>query len=297
MKYRLLGKSDLNISEISLGCMSLPANDEAIPVIHRALELGINFLDTADIYHHGINEELIGKAIRGRRHEVILASKAGNVHRADGSGLDWNPSKQHILKSIEGSLKRLQTDHLDLYQLHGGTIQDNIDESIEAFELLKQQGKIRNYGISSIRPNVIREYVKRSSIVSVMMQYSLLDRRPEEECLDLLLKNNIGVLVRGALAQGLLIDKPARAYLDLSTNEVHEAAMAVNSLSDGKRSATQTAIRYVLQHAAVASAVVGVRNIEQLKEVVKASSSPSISDTDMDALRKSVRQTTYKDHR
>jgi aryl-alcohol dehydrogenase-like predicted oxidoreductase len=130
-----------------------------------------------------------------------------------------------------------------------------------------------------------------------MMQYSLLDRRPEEECLDLLLKNNIGVLVRGALAQGLLIDKPARTYLDLSTNDVHQAAMAVNSLSDSKRSATQTAIRYVLQHAAVASAVVGVRNIEQLEEVVKASSSPSISDTDLDALRKSVRQTTYKDHR
>ena len=79
----------------------------------------------------------------------------------------------------------MQTDHIDLYQLHGGTIQDNIDETIEAFELLKQQGKIRYYGISSIRPNVIKEYIKRSSIVSVMTQYSLLDRRPEEETLEL----------------------------------------------------------------------------------------------------------------
>src|SRR6202034_3432729 len=96
------------------------------------------------------------------------------------------------------------TDYIDLYQLHGGTIDDPIDETIEAFELLQQQGKIRYYGISSIRPNVISEYVQRSNIISVMMQYSLLDRRPEESCLQLLQQNNIGVLARGSVAGGLL---------------------------------------------------------------------------------------------
>ncbi len=94
------------------------------------------------------------------------------------------------------SLKRLNTDRIDVYQLHGGTIEDPIEETISAFEQLVQQGKIRYYGISSIRPNVIREYVLRSNIVSVMMQYSLLDRRPEEECLPLLAQKDIGVLAR-----------------------------------------------------------------------------------------------------
>lgn len=297
MKYNLLGKSDLNISRIGLGCMSLPPSDEAIPVIHRALDLGINYFDTADIYHHGKNEELIGKALRGKREEVILASKAGNVHRADGSGLDWNPSKEHILQSIEGSLKRLQTDYIDLYQLHGGTIHDNIDETIEAFELLKKQGKIRHYGISSIRPNVIREYIKRSSIVSVMTQYSLLDRRPEEETLDLLLNNNIGVLVRGSVAQGLLINKPARPYLELDENEVRQAAEAVSLTTHAGSSATHTAIRYVLHHPAVSSAVVGIRNIVQLEQAAGAADEEPLPVKDMEILRKSVKRFYYKEHR
>jgi len=146
--------------------MSLPEDEKsAIPVLHKAIELGINYLDTADIYNDGINELIIGKAIKGKRDNVVLASKAGNVRRPDG-GLDWNPTKQHILSSIEGSLKRLQTDRIDLYQLHGGTIQDNIDETFEAFELLKQQGKIRYYGISSIRPNVIKEYIKNLPLLA-----------------------------------------------------------------------------------------------------------------------------------
>ena len=98
----------------------------------------------------------------------------------DGTG---TLQKNIFSSAVDQSLKRLQTDYIDLYQLHGGTIEDPIDEMIEAFETLKAAGKIRYYGISSIRPNVIREYVKRSSIVSVMMQYSLLDRRPEEEML------------------------------------------------------------------------------------------------------------------
>ena len=186
MLYRQLGKSALQISEIGLGCMSLKENDPANEeIIHRALDAGINFFDTADIYQNGQNEICLGKALRHRRKEVIIASKVGNQLRKDGNGLDWNPRKDHIISSVEKSLQRLQTDYIDLYQLHGGTIDDPISETIEAFETLQQQGKIRFYGISSIRPNVIREYVSRSRIVSVMMQYSLLDRRPEESCFEL----------------------------------------------------------------------------------------------------------------
>ncbi len=190
----------------------------------------------------------------------------GNQWRPDGSGWDWNPRKDYILASVEGSLKRLQTDYIDLYQLHGGTIDDAIDESIEAFEILKAQGKIRHYGISSIRPNVIREYVKRSGIVSVMMQYSLLDRRPEETCLALLKEHDIGVLSRGSLARGLLVYKPPESYLKYDSSEVGKAACAIRALSSEKRSPAQTAIRFVIQNPAISSAVVGIRTLDQLED-------------------------------
>ena len=297
MVYFNVGSSPLKVSGIGFGCMSLPEDEKsAIPVLHKAIELGINYLDTADIYNDGINELIIGKAIKGKRDNVVLASKAGNVRRPDG-GLDWNPTKQHILSSIEGSLERLQTDRIDLYQLHGGTIQDNIDETFEAFELLKQQGKIRYYGISSIRPNVIKEYIKKSSIVSVMTQYSLLDRRPEEETLELLHQNNIGVLVRGSVAQGLLINKVAKPYLDFSVEDVAKMARAVNKLSGKERTATQTAIKYVFHQKAVTSAVVGMRTLEQVEEAVNAVNVADLTTSELEMLKNTLRPNIYKEHR
>ena len=180
MNQRILARTGWAISELSFGCMSLQGTDaENARLIHKAIDGGINYFDTADLYQGGANETTVGKALIGKRSEVYIATKVGNELRADGSGWDWNPRKSYILKAVDQSLSRLQTDYIDLYQLHGGTIEDPIDEVIEAFEQLKEQGKIRAYGISSIRPNVIREYVDRAQIVSNMMQYSLLDRRPE----------------------------------------------------------------------------------------------------------------------
>ncbi len=196
-------------------------------LLHRAIDMGVNYFDTADLYNSGENEILVGKALRSKRQGIFLATKVGNQMRPDGSGWDWNPSKKYILEAVEDSLRRLQTDYIDLYQLHGGTIEDPIDETIEAFEILKEQGKIRAYGISSIRPNVIRQYVKRSNIVSVMMQYSLLDRRPEENCLPLLQEHQIGVMVRGAVAKGLLAGKPSKSYLGYQQEDVEKLVKVI----------------------------------------------------------------------
>jgi aryl-alcohol dehydrogenase-like predicted oxidoreductase len=298
MEYRKLGKSALQVSRIGFGAMSLKSDmGSAKNVLHRALDLGINYFDTADLYEKGENEKLIGAAFKEKRKDVIIASKVGNQWRADGSGWDWNPNKEYILASVEGSLQRLNTDYIDLYQLHGGTIQDPIDETIEAFELLVQQGKIRYYGISSIRPNVIREYVKRSNIVSVMMQYSLLDRRPEETCLPLLQQHGISVVTRGSVAQGLLIDKPAKEYLKYSTEQVGKAAQSIKSLSGEKRSAMQTALQFVLQHSAVTSAVVGIRTMEQLKEAIATIDTPELINPELDFLKQSIPVNYYEDHR
>jgi aryl-alcohol dehydrogenase-like predicted oxidoreductase len=298
MNYQQLGKSDLTISRIGFGCMSLGFRfEENEPIIKRALELGITYFDTADLYDYGGNERMLGRLLKGQREKVIIASKVGNQWRADGSSWVWNPRKEYILKAVEYSLDRLQTDYLDLYQLHGGTIDDPIDEVIEAFELLKEQGKIRYYGISSIRPNVIREYAERSNMVSVMMQYSLLDRRPEESCLDLLHKKGIAVLARGVIAQGLLVNKPAKDYLDHTEQDVKAAAEAISCLSEPGRSKAQTALLYVLAHPAVCSAVTGIRNLVQLEDVANAVNSLGLSAEELVFLQVSVRSNFYDQHR
>jgi aryl-alcohol dehydrogenase-like predicted oxidoreductase len=298
MDYQFLGKSALKISRIGFGCMSLDAtNVNAGKILQHALSLGVNYFDTADLYQHGMNEELLGRTFKGRRNELILASKVGNQWRPDGSGWDWNPSKKYILESAEKSLQRLQTDYLDLYQLHGGTIGDPIDETIEAFEILQTQGKIRYYGISSIRPNVIREYVNRSRIVSVMMQYSLLDRRPEEEMLDLLLHHQIGVLTRGSLAKGLLISKPAASYLNYTADEVRKAAAAIQVLSAEERDPVQTTLRFVLQHPAVSAAIVGIRTQQQLMEAVTAADAKPLTSQETGRLGSAVPVNKYDVHR
>jgi aryl-alcohol dehydrogenase-like predicted oxidoreductase len=298
MQYKRLGRSDINISEIGFGCMSLGSDyHPAATILHHAVDNGINFFDTANIYDKGNNEEIIGRAFTGIRSKVILATKVGNQWRSDGSGLDWNPGRDHILQSVEQSLTRLRTDYIDLYQLHGGTIKDPIDETIEAFETLKRAGKIRHYGISSIRPNVIKEYIKRSDIVSVMMQYSLLDRRPEEECLDLLYKNEIGVLARGSLASGLLVDKPAKAYLKYTAAEVQKASETVAGIANGKRSKTSAAIRFVLHHSAITSAVIGIRTMEQLKEALQPSNSTPLTVSEIQELQQAIVMNQYQEHR
>lgn len=300
MNYHILGRSTLEVSAIGFGCMSL-GEDYAVNerLIHLAIASGINLFDTADIYQQGRNEIALGKAIAaaGKRQEVLIATKVGNQPRADGNGWDWNPRKEYILGAVEESLQRLQTDYIDLYQLHGGTIDDPIDETIEAFELLQQQGKIRYYGISSIRPNVIREYAQRSAIASVMMQYSLLDRRPEESCLPLLRQSNIGVLARGSVAKGLLINKPAAPYLNYTAAEVSQAAREVHALTSHLRGATQVALRFVLQQPAITSAIVGIRTTEQLEEAIKTIDAPILSDAELDILRQSLPVHQYDQHR
>ena len=296
MNYKILGKTDLKISEISFGCMSLGDNQkENDHMIGYAIDHGVNFFDTADLYQKGFNEETVGKALKDRRDEVMVCTKVGNVWDPDGQGWHWDPSKKHILKSVEGSLSRLQTDCIDLYLLHGGTIEDPIDETIEAFESLKQAGKIKHYGISSIRPNVIREYIKRSAIACVMMQYSLLDRRPEEAILELLKSNQIGVLVRGSLAKGLLAGKPAAAYLDHQVEAIQKIQDNLVKTASSPQHVFEVALQYVLKAPAVTSAVVGIRTIEQLKQIL--SFNPGGSGQGLEMLQAVLPPSLYTNHR
>lgn len=272
MKYKLLGNSELNVSELGLGSMSLDPEDKdtASYIVEQLKSLGVNYLDTADSYDKGKNEELLGEVLGSNRKDWILASKVGNKWRKDGSGWDWVPSKSYILESVEKTLTRLKTDYLDLYQLHGGTTGDPYDEIVEAFERLVEQGKIRYYGISSIRPNVFLNYAAKSKVISNMMQYSLFDRRPEEY-LDELDSHEVGVIARGSLAQGLLVGKKAKPYLGYSEELIADIQQKVeHTASDLGVSTLAFVLKYPLLHETIRCTTLGVRTREQADSLVSA---------------------------
>ncbi|MGH1283231.1 aldo/keto reductase [Bacillus toyonensis] len=304
MKKRQLGNSDLFVTEMGLGCMSLGTSEtEAMRIIDEAIDLGINFFDTADLYDYGLNEEFVGKALKGKRDQIVLTTKVGNRWTEEKKGWSWDPSKAYIKAEVKESLRRLQTDYIDLYQLHGGTLEDPIDETIEAFEELKKEGIIRHYGISSIRPNVIREYAKRSNIVSVLMEYSLLNRRPEE-WFPLLNEHQISVIARGPLAKGILTDNNTRKiervkekdYLSYSYDELNTILGSVKEVI-GEKSLTGTAIQYCLHNETVAAVIPGASSIQQLQVNVQACQQLPVTKEEYIQLQKIVKHDSYALHR
>jgi aryl-alcohol dehydrogenase-like predicted oxidoreductase len=307
MKKRILGASDLEVSELALGCMSL-GNDNLIAhrVIEAALEEGINYFDTADLYDFGDNERILGAALKGIRDEVVIATKVGNRWNEQKDGWSWDPSKAYIKEQVKQSLKRLGIDYIDLYQLHGGTLEDPIEETFEAFEELKAEGYIRYYGISSIRPNVIQEYVDKSKIVSVMMQYSLLDRRPEEMALPYLSEHGISVVCRGSLAKGLLTERKwedfstsvkKNGYLNYPSLELKELLSLLKEKVALERPMTEIAVQYCLAQPAVSSVVIGASSPEQVKNNARAVQSQRLSKEEISLLQELTRADVYQEHR
>ena len=303
MKKRKLGHSDLYVSELGLGCMSIGTEEKtARNIIETALEEGINYFDTADLYDVGVNEKIVGQSLKDVREKVIIATKVGNRWNQDKTGWTWDASKSYIKEEVKNSLKRLGTDYIDLYQLHGGMIEDPIDETIDAFEELKAEGFIRYYGLSSIRPNVIREYVKKSKIVSVMMQYSILDRRPEEEMLPLLHEHGISVVTRGPLARGILSDTllekaSEKGYLDYTYRELQEVLPLLKEKAAPSRSFTEIAFHYNLANPAVTSVVAGASSPEQIRKNAAAIRSKLLTDHETAIIKELTKASIYKEHR
>jgi aryl-alcohol dehydrogenase-like predicted oxidoreductase len=308
MNYRSLGRSGIEVSVVGLGCMSLGLDrPRAESIIRRAFDLGVTLFDTADLYDQGVNEEIVGDALRGVRDRVVIATKVGNRRRPDGSGLDWDPTEKYILQAVRESLRRLKTDHIDLYQLHGGTIDDPAEETVRAFERLLQTGTIRAWGISSIRPNVVRRYAAMAEngtagLSSEMVQYSMLDRRPEEEILETARQAGMGVLVRGAVAGGLLAGKPPAGkspaeYLGLSASEVQAAQEALRAISGSDKEMAQTAIRFVLSNPAVTAVAAGASSVAQVEANVAAADQPPLGEAEQRVLREAVRELHYASHR
>lgn len=299
MKKRTLGTSNIQVSEIGFGCMSLPQElQEAQAIIDAAVSSGINYFDTADLYNKGRNEELVGKLLKPHRQHVVLATKVGNQWNPDSEEVKWNATKPYILEQVHNSLRRLQTDYIDLYQLHGGMITDSIDETIEAFETLKKDGLIREYGISSIRPNVIKQYLEKSDIRSIMMQYSLLDRRPEEY-LEVIQKASRSVVTRGSLAKGLLTNEGiARAMKTGSymAYQERELTKTIKQLMEIHPNLHALSLHSVLKQPAIASIVAGASSPSQIEDTVKAYET-TVSPEQINEALNLTKQGRYQEHR
>lgn len=283
MEYRRLGKTGWQVSTISMGCWGIggqwgPVEEaEAIRTVHAALDLGVNLFDTADAYGSGVSEELVGKALQGRRDGVYIATKVGNFGRRQGAALTYS-SPLHIELCCDASLGRMKIETIDLYQCHIGDLEDP-SIFLEAFERLIVVGKIRAYGISTNSLAVARAFNRDGKCAAVQLNYSLLNRTAEADLLPWCAAHDVGTLLRGPIAQGVLagkftpesrFDDLVRASWNTGDGRVQflrrlEQVEQLRFLERPGRTLAQAALQWTLINPAVTCAIPGAKDVAQMK--------------------------------
>ena len=293
MEYRKIGNSGLKISEIGLGSNNFGgrANEEAsIEVINHALEMGINFIDTAELYAQGRSEEIVGKAVKGKRSQVIIATKFGypvNVGPNEQGG-----SRSYIIRAIDNSLRRLNTDYIDLYYMHHPDSETPIEETLRTLDDLIRIGKVRYIGCSNFAAWQLCDALWTSklsnltSFIVVQPRYNLLDRDIEQELVPCCQTHNTGVVPWGPLASGFLTGKyrrgqeiptgwrlanPFPIYSDVLADTNFDKLSKLETFAKERgHSVGELAIAWLLSHPWLASVIAGAMNVEQLSANVAA---------------------------
>jgi len=296
MDYRLLGRTGVEVSPLALGTMMFGAwgnkdTDDSIRVIHRALDAGINFVDTADVYSNGESEEIVGKALKGRRDDVVLATKffmpMGECPNRGGG------SRRYIMRAVENSLRRLDTDYIDLYQVHRPSALMDVEETLGALTDLVSQGKVRYIGSSSYSGSQIVEAQVASRdghlarFVTEQPPYSILVRGIEQDVLPATQRYGMGTLSYSPLAGGWLSGKWKKdaapvptsanrpsARFDMSTAANQRKLEVVDALGriadEAGITLIEMAIAFAINHPGITSALIGPRTMEQLESQLSA---------------------------
>lgn len=300
MQYVNLGRTGLQVSRICLGCMSFGSKDwrewvieedESRPIIQKALELGVNFFDTANMYSVGISEEILGRALKdfAKRDEVVIATKV--YYRMNNLPNQGGLSRKHILSQIDAALRRLGTDYVDLYQIHRWDYSTPIEETLDALNDLVRMGKVRYLGASSMfawqftKALYLADLHGWSRFVSMQNHYNLIYREEEREMLPLCREEGIGVIPWSPLARGLLAGtrdrkgqgETLRAKTDEYANKLYDAendfAIVDRVIELAKRKGAkpmQIALSWLLHQPGITAPIVGIRTIQHLQEAVEA---------------------------
>jgi aryl-alcohol dehydrogenase-like predicted oxidoreductase len=289
VQYRTLGRTGIKVSPYCLGAMMFgamgnPDHDESIRIVHRALDAGVNFVDTADMYSQGESEEIVGKALKGRRDDVVLATKAFNPMGEDpnmrGSSRRW------LVRAVEDSLRRLQTDHVDLFQVHRPDPDTDVEETLSALSDLVHSGKVRAIGSSTFPAAQIVEaqwVAERRNLERFRTEqppYSILDRGIEREVLPTVERFGMGALVWSPLSGGMLTGRYRKGqepdtrraqygFAHMRDERRLDAVEALITLADKTGvSLTHLAMAFVVAHPAVTSAIIGPRTMAHLDDVL-----------------------------
>ncbi|WIY59105.1 aldo/keto reductase [Bacillus arachidis] len=302
MKYRDLGKTGLTVSEIGFGAWAIggdewgPVNDEhSIAAMKTAIEHGVNFIDTADVYGLGHSEKLVAQVIKKHRNEIILSTKGGLIgHHYDPDREPVYDTAEKIIAVFETSLLRLQTDYIDVYFCHiWWDKKEETEAFLRAFEILKRDGKVRAVGVSTHDLQYIKNFNQYGEIDVVQLDYSILNRAPENDILPYLQEKNLGAVIRGPLKMGILTGKftdqttfpdgdlrqdwPKETWFQDDLQKVEQ----LRSLSNPNRTLGQVALRYVLSHPAVSVAIPGAKTAHQATENVAASVRPLLLEEEL----------------
>ncbi len=290
MDYRILGESDLNVSVIGYGAWGIggepfwktEGEENSIRSIEKAVELGINFYDTAPVYGFGHSEELLGKALHSRRGKVIIATKCGLRWRKEGiKTLEKRASRESILEEVDLSLQRLQTDYIDLYQVHWPDEGTPAEETMDALLQIQKAGKVRYIGVSNYSVVQMKEILKYGRIVSLQPMYSMLERDIEKEVLPFCIQNNIGIICYSPLASGVLTGKYDEDTVfkdwrgqgiighftgDVFVSHIEKVKEITKIAQKHGRTTSQLAINWLLHQRGVTTAIVGVKNPVQVEQ-------------------------------